>query len=257
MKNRNAFTLIELIVVIVIVALLIAMLLPAINAGKGVARKMQCVNHLKQIGIGFHNYHDTRGSLPPAFAVDNEEEPLYGWRVHILPFIEQQTLYDLFHLDEAWDGNHNATLFEKRPSIYTCPQQYRFQGQAGDCPYGMIVGPNTISDGPHAIKLSDITDGTSNTILVAETRRNIPWPSAIDISFESLNWGILKRNDPKALENGICSRHQTEDATTAFADGSVRIIPANIKPEILKALATINDGEKIEMPDLGTQQKWR
>ena len=186
MRHRTAFTLIELLVVIGICSLLFAMLWPAVNAAKQAQRRSDCTYHLKQISIGFHNYHDTCGLLPSAYVTDEEGQPLYSWRISILPFVEQQNLHKVFRLDEAWNGEHNLTLFDQRPSIYTCPQQYRFEGQPGDCPYGMIVGPHTVSDGPRAVKLAEITDGTSNTILVAETRKHIPWSSPTDISFERL-----------------------------------------------------------------------
>ena len=246
MQRRTAFTLIELIVVIGIISLLLALLWPGIRAAKEAPRRMTCQNHLKQIAIGCHNYHITHGSFPSAYAINEEERPLYSWRVNILPFIEQQKLYDIFHLDESWDSGHNQALFENRSVIYACPQQYRFEGQPGDCPYGMIVGPNTISSGPNAVTISKVTDGLANTIIVAETRKNIPWPSPTDISFASLAMGVLKRNDSRALEDGISSRHRKEETAVVFADGSVRMLSSKIKPEILQALATINGGEKVD-----------
>ena len=246
MQRRTAFTLIELIVVIIIIALLTALLLPAIRAARETAKGARCVNYLRQIGLSYHNYHDTHGPFPPAYHIDEAERPLYSWRVNILPFVEQQKLYDIFHLDESWDSGHNQALFENRPWIYACPQQHHFKGRPGDCPYGMIVGPNTISNGPNAVTIPEITDGTSNTILVAETRKNMPWSSPTDISFASLAMGVLKRNDSRALENGISSRHRKEETAVVFADGSVRMLSPKIKPEILQALATINGGEKVD-----------
>lgn len=248
--HRKAFTLIELIVVIVLILAMIAMLLPAIHSGKGMARKMQCANHLKQITLAFHNYHDNQGSFPPAYIIDHENLPLYSWRVALLPFVEMQNLYDQFRLEETWDSEHNIVLFEQRPTSYQCPRQYRFEGQPGDCPYAMIIGQVTISDGPNAIKLSEITDGTPNTILVAETRKHIPWSSPTDISFDSLGMGVMNQNDPKALLDGICSRHKTAGVNVAFADGSVRVVSPQIKPEMLQFMATINGGEKIDVTHL-------
>ncbi|MDR1269341.1 MAG: DUF1559 domain-containing protein, partial [Planctomycetaceae bacterium] len=90
MKKRIGFTLVELLVVIAIIGVLIAMLLPAVQAAREAARRSQCTNHLKQQGIGIHNFHDTTLGLPPYFI----EENCPGFWVLLLPFIEQQSLYD-------------------------------------------------------------------------------------------------------------------------------------------------------------------
>ncbi|MDR3197096.1 MAG: DUF1559 domain-containing protein [Planctomycetaceae bacterium] len=112
---RNGFTLVELLVVIAIIGVLIALLLPAVQAAREAARRMQCTNHLKQLGIGVHNFHATRDGLPPA-AVGNSTDPVpqqpfrrAGILPLLYPFIEQQSLYDIIvsygfdtHLDNAW-----------------------------------------------------------------------------------------------------------------------------------------------------------
>src|SRR6185437_3860019 len=98
--RRRAFTLIELLVVIAIIAVLIALLLPAVQAAREAARRSQCVNNLKQIGLAIQNYADVVGSLPPtasAIAAGIKDGPTGGnnfsMKVHLLPFIEQQTVY--------------------------------------------------------------------------------------------------------------------------------------------------------------------
>src|SRR5499427_6896199 len=90
--KRRAFTLVELLVVIAIIGVLVALLLPAVQAAREAARRMRCQNNLKQIGIAAHNFHDVNGELPRAFS------PITGlsWQVNILPFIEQQSLYNQF-----------------------------------------------------------------------------------------------------------------------------------------------------------------
>src|SRR5438045_1403178 len=87
--RRRAFTLVELLVVIAIIGVLVALLLPAVQAAREAARRMRCQNNLKQIGIASHNFHDTIGELPRAYS------PVTGlsWHVNILPYIEQQNLY--------------------------------------------------------------------------------------------------------------------------------------------------------------------
>src|SRR6476469_182788 len=100
--KRSAFTLVKLLVVIAIIGVLVALLLPAVQAAREAARRMQCSNHLKQIGLALQNYHDTFGSLPPAYLADSQGKPIHSWRVLILPFLENTTLYDRYSFDEPW-----------------------------------------------------------------------------------------------------------------------------------------------------------
>src|SRR5262245_15742705 len=85
-------------------------LLPIGRYSPEAARRMQCSNHLKQIGLALQNYHDTFGSFPPAYIADSKGQPIHSWRVLILPFIEQRQLYDKYRFDEPWDGPNNSNL---------------------------------------------------------------------------------------------------------------------------------------------------
>ena len=89
-QNWRGFTLVELLVVIAIVGMLVALLLPAVQAARGAARRMQCKNNLKQLGLAMHNYHDTHNVLPPGFMVVNEQGQINGgwaWAVFLMPYI--------------------------------------------------------------------------------------------------------------------------------------------------------------------------
>jgi prepilin-type N-terminal cleavage/methylation domain-containing protein len=91
-RHFRGFTLVELLVVIAIIGVLIALLLPAIQAAREAARRMTCTNHLKQLGIGVHNFHDTRNGLPPVTICSNGDSSLVSFWGMIYPFIEQQSL---------------------------------------------------------------------------------------------------------------------------------------------------------------------
>ena len=119
MKRTGAFTLIELLVVIAIIGILVTLLLPAVNAAREAARRIQCVNHLKQLGLALHNYHDLYLTFPSGWiAVDAGVQSAHegingaGWGVMILPFIDQANLYQLFDSDLAIEDPGNADFLD-------------------------------------------------------------------------------------------------------------------------------------------------
>src|SRR5947209_5662222 len=161
-RGRLGFTLIELLVVIAIIAVLIALLLPAVQAAREAARRAQCVNNLKQIGLGLHNYLSANGSFPPAAITDADGKPLLSWRVAILPFIEEPGFHREFKLDEPWDSPHNMALLSRMPRPYLCPSE---PPGSGTTTYQVIVGPGTLFPDGKVTTLAEITDGTANTLL--------------------------------------------------------------------------------------------
>ncbi len=120
--RRPAFTLVELLVVIAIIGVLVALLLPAVQAAREAARRIQCQNHLKQVSLAAHNYHDSLRQLPPGCILSNS----LGWHVFVLPFMEQRPLYDQF--DFVSPGDHLANGQARRGALgftrlkfYLCP----------------------------------------------------------------------------------------------------------------------------------------
>src|SRR5262245_22393651 len=119
LRARRAFTLVELLVVIAIIGVLVALLLPAVQAAREAARRMRCSNNLKQLSLGLHNYEDVHKTLPPAGINTNQ----MSWLVLVLPYIEQTNLYDRFNFNAgAWNANNRITIVKRvKIPIINCP----------------------------------------------------------------------------------------------------------------------------------------
>ena len=232
-------------VVVVVGGILVALLLPAVQAAREAARRMQCSNNLKQIGLAMHNYNQQYGCFPPAFIADKHGKAMHSWRVLILPFMDQKSLYDRYRFDEPWDGPHNKALASQMPAVYRCPTEAG--PDSVQTSYAMIVGPHAFSDGPTPRKFGDIKDGLSNTIMVAECAgAGINWLEPRDLDTEKMTYHIQSPNgDRKPDKSDICSDHAGV-ANVLFCDGAVRTLSFGLDPEILKALMTIDGGEKVD-----------
>src|SRR5271166_430496 len=128
MKRSRGFTLIELLVVIAIIAVLIALLLPAVQSAREAARRMQCVNNLKQLGIALHNYHDALSIFPPGYIaaskfIDGETDtaPGWSWASMILPQLEQASLYSSINVYLPIQAGANVTATQTIVGAYLCP----------------------------------------------------------------------------------------------------------------------------------------
>jgi len=207
LRNRRGFTLIELLVVIAIIAVLIALLLPAVQAAREAARRSQCVNNLKQLGLGIHNYHSATNAFPPLFenfgtAPNGPSEPggpwPLGWAVMILGYIEQQALFNAANFSYgAYAGPNVNTLSAAKLATLICPSESIKTGPwiasswtnyhanfGGPCPMASWTGPivpfnsdpNSMPGYTNAVTTSNmgtigfesVTDGTSNTALFSE-----------------------------------------------------------------------------------------
>jgi prepilin-type processing-associated H-X9-DG protein len=216
-----------------VAGVLTGLLLPAVQASREAARRMQSSNNLRQLIISFHNFHDSFSKFPPRTVKDDDGKPLLSWRVELLPFLGETQLYNEFHRDEPWDSEHNIELLKRMPLFYRHPNS---KAEPGMTVYVAPYNGETIWD-LESPRIFDITDGTSNTIMVVEVDDSaaVPWTKPDDFD---LSEGNLLDVLGQSVGGGNC----------AFADGSVRFISENIDEETLKALMTAAGGEVVNNP---------
>jgi prepilin-type processing-associated H-X9-DG protein len=215
--------------------LLLALFLPPHRSAREAARRAQCTNNLKQLGLALQLYHEANGSLPAAAITGKDGEPLLSWRVALLPFIDTGSPYWKFHLDEPWDSLHNIGVVELMPAIYHCPSDTA--GKWGMTGYMAVIGAGTVfRPDCQPVRFQDISDGTEQTILVAESLRTVPWTKPEDIPFEMV-----------LAPDGLGSHHgyHNDSFNALFADGTVRFLKKSIIPDVLGWLLSRSGGENV------------
>jgi len=181
-------------------------------------------NNLKEIALAFHNYNDTVGTLPTN-VLSKDKKPLLSWRVQILPFIEEDALYQKFKLDEPWDSDHNKKLIDKMPKLYA---PVRVKTEAGMTYYQGFAGSNgMLQAGKYNI--GNIPDGTSNTFMVAESAKPVTWTKPSDLEFNG--------KDVPALGGMFDGRFHA-----AMGDGSVKRFRKGVNANTLRLLIDPADG---------------
>ncbi len=182
-------------VLLVCTGVLAGLLLPAVQAAREAARRMQCSNNLRQIGLALHNYEATYKSLPPAYTVDANGQKLHSWRTLILPFIEQKALYDQIDLSKPWNDPVNAPFSKMAIQAYECPSSNL---APGNTTYQVVVDPASCFPGATSLTFRQIRDGTSNTVAVVESSPAdaVPWMEPKDLDFASIDCQQPSRNSP-------------------------------------------------------------
>jgi hypothetical protein len=215
-----------------VMGILPALLLPAVQAAREAARRMQASNHLKQLGLALHNYHDVYSAFPPAVVTDDNGRPLYSGRVLLLPFMEQKPLYDQWNKNQAWNSPENISLSQQNLQVFTDPSAAnRIPGQTD---FLFVVGKGTVFEPPPTTgsQMASITDGTSNTMFM------------IDVSGSGICWSEPRDVDisqPMSLPAG----NHPNINMAVFYDGHTAAISKNTPPQTIRDLATCAGGEMI------------
>jgi prepilin-type N-terminal cleavage/methylation domain-containing protein len=286
--NGKAFTLVELLVVIAIIGVLVALLLPAVQAAREAARRTQCKNNLKQIGLAFHNFESARRAFPPGFTSSATETngpgsgPGWGWAAYILPYLEESTLpVDLKR--DITDPVHDRVRVTYFP-VFRCPSDpdasatFAVRDSSGNAlselafaNYVGVGGTLEVTGFPdtgtgvlfrnHQVRIKDITDGTSHTIMVSErASRQSPqttWVGAVKNSvvppinpnFDNEGPPVLVLTNTGTIEDKRVPNSyfdHVEDSNSEhpqgvhlmFCDGSVQAINNDIDPTVWVALGT-------------------
>jgi hypothetical protein len=165
---------------------LLATILPLTQATSRSRASMQESNNLKQITIAMHNFESTYRVLPPRMSVAEDGTPLLSWRVHLLPYLNEQALYDQFHLDEPWDSPHNIQLVEKIPFPYRSLEYTDLKPGHTCLVQPLSVGSLWSGNEQKLLKFGDIHDGTSNTLafVIAPKQNAVPWSKPEDLTID-------------------------------------------------------------------------
>ena len=299
-NGRSGFTLIELLIVCLVIALLVGLALPAINQVREAARRTDCANKQRQIGIALNTYHETHRHLPPGWiAKDEHGEPGWGWAAVLLPYLDHGNLYVRFDLDTPIDDASVGYLRERVVPGYLCPSDssprvmdLAFHGDGHDHGeehdhddddhdhdghvhddrimvargnYSGVFGTtevaedNRMGDGTFYenshLRLSDFSDGASNTFVVGERRADfgtVTWVGVSPAVAHPFSRIVGSADHPPNAGWQFDFEHQTwegghfEDFSSShigganflWADGSVRFIPNQIDESVYRHLAT-------------------
>jgi hypothetical protein len=244
-------TFVEWLVIVGVLLVLIALLIPAEQASHESSRRALCQNNLKQLAIAILNYDARQDVLPPAYVADSQGTPLVSWRALILPQLERADLYEKLDCKQPWDAPINRIASSVDVDLFHCPND---PTQTPTTNYFAIVGPNTAWPGGRGRKISEITDGTSQTILLMEAaEKGIPWAQPKDLSFDEAVELLSSKHGAAHLRFGRGGYFEKgfEGATTGIhivmANGQIWYIASPIPKDLAIALLTVDGGEPIDM----------
>ena len=186
----------------------------------------------RHILLAFHNYYSANEHFPAMAIYGSNGQPLLSWRVALLPYLEQGELYNQFHLDEPWDSPHNKALIARMPDVFKTPDA---PAPDGESRLRGFIGDGAMFDGAEGVSIPDVTDGTSNTLLLASAKVPTIWTKPGELVFEpGKPMPLLNDAEPNSCMVGLC-------------DGAVRYISP--RDWILLAnVLTRGGGEIIQWP---------
>lgn len=223
-----------------VIGVLVALILPAVQAAREAARRTVSMNNLKQLLLGLYEFEEANGKLPSQAIYSKDGKPLLSWRVAILPYIGEEALFKRFKLDEPWDSVNNLPLLALMPETFFDPSS-QLVAVGGKTHYLAVTGPDCAFTGQERGRtFRQIRDGTANTLVFVQVDDNhaVEWTKPVDYDMKS------------HLENpigGIGSLHPGV-FLAAYADAHVSAIPTDTPSATLRAAMTAAGGESIAAP---------
>jgi hypothetical protein len=197
-----------------------------------------CKNNLKQIALALHVYHDAWGSFPPAYVADANGKPMHSWRVLILPYIDEKGLYERYDFSKPWDAPENAGVLAEMPDVFTCPSDR--DAAPNTTSYAGVFGPGCVFDPERPVRIRDIKDGTTVTLMVGEVVGvAIPWTKPEDID--------VTQHPTINQPGGFGSRHEG-GCQFVTADGATHFLDEDVDQDKLRRLFLRDDGTFAEDP---------
>ena len=229
--SLRRFTLVNIIVVLGIIGLLIALLLPAVRTAGPAARRAQCQSNLKNIALALSSYEQTHHALPPACTMDADGRPLHSWRTLILPYLEQESLYQTIDLSKPWNDPANAKALETSISIFRCSEAV---GPRNTTIYLAIASPNGCLNLDRPRRLTEITDPHASTLMAIEAGEEnaVSWMAPVDAD-ESL---VMSLGPATKL-------HHAGGMNACFVDGAVRFLKTSTPAMVRRALMSISGND--------------
>jgi hypothetical protein len=211
----------------------VALLLPAVQQVRGAAARTQSTNNMRQIGLAILNYESAMGRFPASYTADEQGKPLFSWRVRILPYIEEQNLYDQFRFDEPWDSPHNLEVAQTMPAVFRSPQSKAPPGMTTYLGIGGAKGAlmKPADRAQSGLRIAAIVDGMSNTIMCVEASDEL-----------AVEWTRPDTEiDPENFDMSGLFGSYPNGTNALFCDCSIRFLSSTLDPEILKQLMIIDD----------------
>jgi hypothetical protein len=258
----------NILLILVVVFVLIALMLPAVQVTRASSRRATSLNNIKQLSLGLVNYDTTLGSLPPHASRDTNGTLLHSWRTIALPFYEQEPLFKTIDRKSPWDSFANNAVYPGVPlsdveiETFQSPLEAEGVKSPADTSYFAVVGDETLWPETGSASLEDIPDGPENTILLIEAvGRGVRWCEPRDLTIDEavdlLAEGSLREKGSWQtwVDRGffLSVRYKSDGIfarSVAFADGSVRILYPLGDRELARALLTRNGGEPINQSEV-------
>ena len=231
MKSR----LFQIAALIAIAATLVFLFWRAVVDTSATARLDQSRQKLKRIGLALHEYHDKYEQFPPAYVLGPDGKPWHSWRVLVLPFLNENSLYERYRFDEPWDGPNNRQLHALRPDVFGSPLQNSYDGRVTT--YQAVVSRRSMWPAHFSVPLSDVLDGTSSTIFLVENDQSEAiWMEPRELTERDVLSMLRPTDDGK-------TGHDAQRIPVLMVDGSVRVISARINRDLFVGLLTPKFGQ--------------